>query len=102
MVRLTKLNKREMDFQDIYKYILANEAKQENLKESFHDDMYDVNKNHIGREYKTIDKNNIENTFIIQREIIDSNLDNDKFYLTHVYENPHQEIDLDDEEELFL
>lgn len=102
MLRLTKLNKRKMEFQDIYKYILENEAKRENLKDNFHKDMYDENKNHIGREYRTTDKNDITNIFIINREMVDDNKDNDIFYLTHIYENPHQQLDLDDEEELFL
>ena len=101
MLRLTKLNKKEMPFEEMYKYILKNEPTKNNLKDTFYDDNYDEKGNHIGREYKTIDKNDIVNTFIMEREIIDDNTDNDIFYLTHIYENPHQVIDLDDEEELF-
>lgn len=101
MLKLTKLNKKEMPFDEIYKYILKNEPAKNNLKDTFHDDNYDKKGNHIGREYKVIDKNDIINTFIINRKMIDDNADNDVFYLTHIYENPHQNIDLDDEEELF-
>lgn len=101
MLRLTKLNKKEIPFEEIYKYITKNEPTKNNLKDIFHDDNYDEKGNHIYREYKTVDKYDIVNIFRIYREMVDNNTDNDVFYLTHIYENPHQDIDLDDEEELF-
>lgn len=101
MLKITKLNKSKMSFEDIYKYIDKNDVPKEHLKDVYYKDINDDNGNHICRQYKVTDKNDIINEFIIEREMVDKNLDNDIFYLTHTYENPHISLDLDDEEELF-
>lgn len=98
MLKITKLNKKEMLLEDIFKYTTENDVDKKNVKDTFYKDINDENGNHICREYKVTDKNDIVTTFIIQREIRE---DKDKFYLTHIYENPHATLDLDDEEELF-
>lgn len=96
MLRLTKIREKEMTINDIFMYIENNSPVMDNRKISRHKDEYDIDGRHIKREYVVKDFNDIANTFIIERKITENK---DVVALTHIYENPHQSITLDDEDE---
>ena len=93
MLKLIKLKEKEMQINDILLYIQKNSPDGDNTKASRHKDDYDIEGRHIKREYVIKDINDIVNTFIMERKITE---DKDIVVLTHIYENPHQELNLDD------
>jgi len=98
MLRLTKIKEKEMAINDIFMYIEKHSPVMDNRKISRHNDKYDMEGRHIKREYVVKDFNDIVNIFIMERKITENK---DVVVLTHIYENPHQSIVLDDEDDLY-
>lgn len=89
MLKVYKLKEKKMELSDILKYIEENTPEKKSKEEI--NEIYDSEKIHIGREYIIKDKYGIKNIFIMSIKDRSS-------YLTHIYENPHQELELEDDD----
>ena len=79
-----------MNLKDVIKYIKENTLKtKEKIKENFNDKL-DENNRIVQREYSVKYKYDIEDKFIID-------MDEESVYLTHIYINPNQDIELEDD-----
>lgn len=88
MLSITKLNKHKMDLTDILNYIKEN-SPQKIAKEKTRD-IFNENRQIVGRDYIVSDKYGIKEIFTMTS--------NEKgTYLTHITENPYQELELEDD-----